>query len=64
MANLGDLDPEDEDRREFIDWTLGEIDSFDTKSELYESFNTATATYSAASFSPLVSVSEGDVTPA
>ena len=47
------LDPEDEDRREFIDWTLGEIDSFDTKSELYESFNTATATYSAASFALL-----------
>jgi ATPase family protein associated with various cellular activities (AAA) len=47
------LDPEGEDRREFIEWTIGKIETYDQKSELYESFEAATAAYSAASFALL-----------
>jgi hypothetical protein len=47
------LDPEGEDRREFIKWTIGKIDDFDVKEELYQSFEAATRAYSAASFALL-----------
>ena len=47
------LDPEGEDRREFIEWTIGKIDDFDDQGELYKSFEAATDAYSAASFALL-----------